>query len=273
METIAHYEGQLYQPHQSQRVHDALTVEAALQIIVNQVPFTVTMRTPGADDALIRGLLYAEDVYRQTAPLSIQYQTKNAITTIARLQLPASALGAGLNNSRRLLSVSSCGICGKTELDEASTFQHELKTEVYLSMTELVGAFAKMKTQQPTFLQSGGSHAVAALDAQGRLLTVQEDVGRHNAVDKVVGALLQADGLQQAAALLVSGRLSYEIVAKTYSARIPILAAVSAPSSLAVEYAKQFGLTLLGFCRGNKLTCYAHPWRLKAFSESTPPQI
>ncbi len=262
MDTIAHYEGQLYHSERSRRVHDALTVEAALQIIVNQIPFTVTMRTPGADDALIRGLLYAEDVYRQAPPLTIQYQKKNAITTLARLQIPKAGLGAGLNSSRRLLSVSACGICGKTELEETSTFQHELQTAAALSIEVLVAAFAKMKTQQPTFLQSGGSHAAAALDEAGTLLTLQEDVGRHNAVDKVVGALLQTQQLPQAVALLVSGRLSYEIVAKTYSAGIPILAAVSAPSSLAVEYAKQFGLTLLGFCRGHKLTCYAHPWRL-----------
>lgn len=267
MDTIAHYEGQLYHPNQSRRVQDALTVEAALQIVVNQVPFTVTMRTPGADDALVRGLLYAEDVYRQPAPLTIHYQTKNTITTIAHLSIPQAALGAGLHSSRRLLSVSSCGICGKTELDETATFQHALQKELELSIEVLVEAFAQMKTQQPTFLQSGGSHAAAALDIEGRLLTLQEDVGRHNAVDKVVGALLKAQNLAESVALLVSGRLSYEIVAKAYSAGIPILAAVSAPSSLAVEYAKQFGITLLGFCRGNKLTCYAHPWRLTLLSE------
>lgn len=262
MKTIAHYEGQLYRPKTTQRVRDALTVEAALQVVINRVPFTVTMRTPGADDALLRGLLYAEDVYRQAEPLVIAYRKKNNITTIASLELPQEALGVGLQNSRRLLSVSSCGICGKSELDDASTFQHELTRPDSLPIALLEEAFAQMRTQQPTFIQSGGAHAAAALDAKGAIITLQEDVGRHNAVDKVVGALLNAQRLPQAVALLVSGRLSYEIVSKTYSAGIPILAAVSAPSSLAVEYAKQFGLTLLGFCRGPKMTCYANAWRL-----------
>lgn len=260
---ISHYEGKKYQHQQTQLVKDALTLEEALQIVINNRPFTVTMRTPGADKALIRGLLYSEDVYRQAVPLSIQFRQKNAITTIAQITLAKQQLGTGIQSSRSLLSVSSCGICGRQELDASSTFKEPLVREEQLALPQLYQAFEQMSQQQDDFLRSGGSHAAAAIDAQGQLLVLMEDIGRHNAVDKVIGALLEQQQLPQAVAILVSGRISYEIVSKVFSAQIPILAAVSAPSSLAVEYAKQFGLTLLGFCRGQKATCYANPWRLR----------
>ena len=120
-----------------------------------------------------------------------------------------------------------------------------------------------MQQRQQDFKRSGGSHAAAAFDNSGQLLSIKEDIGRHNAVDKVIGDLLNNKKLEEAICMVVSGRISYEIVAKTYSVAIPILAAVSAPSSLAVEYAKQFGLSLMGFSRGSKTTCYANDWRLK----------
>ncbi len=260
---IAHYEGKKYQQTTEQTVNDALTVEEALQIVINNRPFTVTMRTPGNDDALVRGLLYSEDVYRQAAPLAIDFRQKNAITRIAQVQLTKQQLGTGIQSTRSLLSVSSCGICGRQELDASSTFKDELMRQDTLAATQLYEAFETMSRQQDDFLRSGGSHAAAAVNAQGELLVLMEDIGRHNAVDKVIGALLQQQRLPEAVAILVSGRISYEIVSKVFCAQIPILAAVSAPSSLAVEYAKQFGLTLLGFCRGQKATCYANAWRMQ----------
>lgn len=257
------YEGKKYQANQTKLVEDALTIEKTLQIVINNCPFTVTMRTPGADKALIRGLLYSEDVYRQAPPLSIDFRQKNTITTIAQVYLTKQQLGTGIQSTRSLLSVSSCGICGRQELDASSTFKEELTRKDSLSAWQLYQAFENMSQQQDDFLRSGGSHAAAAINAQGEILALMEDIGRHNAVDKVIGTLLQNKCLEQAVAMLVSGRISYEIVSKVFCAKIPILAAVSAPSSLAVEYAKQFGLTLLGFCRGSKATCYANTWRIK----------
>lgn len=259
---VTTYEGKKYQGKDARRVEDALTIEEALQITINNRPFTVTMRTPGADEALIRGLLYSEDVYRQAAPLSINFRQKNAITTIAQIHLAKQQLGTGIQSTRSLLSVSSCGICGRQELDANSTFKEALTKPAQLAPQQLYQAFETMSQQQDDFLRSGGSHAAAAINAEGALLVLMEDIGRHNAVDKVIGALLQQEQLEQAVAILVSGRISYEIVSKVFCANIPILAAVSAPSSLAVEYAKQFGLTLLGFCRGQKATCYANAWRM-----------
>ena len=119
-----------------------------------------------------------------------------------------------------------------------------------------------MKKEQPTFHQSGGSHAAAAFTNCSELLAIMEDIGRHNAVDKVIGKLINSNQLNEAKCLIVSGRISYEIVSKAFAAKIPILGAVSAPSTLAVDFAKELGITLLGFCRDNKATCYAHPERI-----------
>ena len=259
---VEEYEGQKFLAQACDLVQDWIAVEEALQITINNKPFSVTMRTPGEDTALVRGLLYAEDVYRGAEDLKIDFRKKNAITQIANVQLKKEQLGTGFNNSRTLLSVSSCGICGKQELNDESTFKACLTDHRTISIQQLYQLFETMREQQDDFLRAGGSHAAAAFSTAGELLCLMEDIGRHNAVDKVVGALLGQQQLPQAVGLLVSGRISYEIVAKAYSANIPILAAVSAPSSLAIQYAKQFGLTLLGFCRGEKATCYANPQRI-----------
>lgn len=261
--TTSEYEGRKYLQDTNGIVQDVLTIEEALQITINNFPFTVTMRTPGKDKELVRGLLYSEDVFRdKNANLDITYRKKNAITTIANITIDKALLGAGIRSTRNLLSVSSCGICGKQELDTASTFKDCLTKKTTFDVNLLYHAFEEMSRYQDDFLRSGGSHAAAAFSETGTLLSLMEDIGRHNAVDKVVGALLCNNDLEKATCILVSGRISYEIVSKVFCAQIPILAAVSAPSSLAVEYAKQFGITLLGFCRGKKATCYANDWRL-----------
>lgn len=257
------YQGQKYEQDQQKLVRDELTVEEALQITINNFPFTVTMRTPGEDRALIRGLLFSEDIYRgENSKISIDYRQKNAITRIANVTLDKALLGAGIKSTRSLLSVSSCGICGRQELDDTSTFKDCLTKENKVNVAELYQSFDLMRSKQDNFARSGGCHAAAAFSNEGVLLSLMEDIGRHNAVDKVIGDLLWKEQLEAANYILVSGRISYEIVSKVFCAKIPILAAVSAPSSLAVEYAKQFGLTLLGFCRGERATCYANDWRI-----------
>ena len=256
------YQGRKYKDGTTSQVNDNLTIEEALQVTINEKTFTITMRSPGDDDDLIRGLLYSEDIYRSTDSLKIDFNTdqKKSLTE-AKIRLDEGLLGSGYLNSRNVLSVSSCGICGKTELEDL-THVSRLSDSNKLNIKGLNKMFEIMNKHQQTFLQSGGSHASAAFTINNELLTIKEDIGRHNAVDKVIGNLINSNNLSKANCLLVSGRVSYEIISKAFSAKIPILAAVSAPSSLAVDFAKELGITLLGFCRENKATCYSHPYRL-----------
>ena len=176
------------------------------------------------------------------------------------MKINEEKLGSGIKNSRSFLSVTSCGICGKQELDLPD--QQNSVSDATISLEMIFGMFQQMSSSQDAFKQSGGSHASAAFDKSGNLLTIKEDIGRHNAVDKVVGDLILSQNLHEAKCITVSGRISYEIIIKTFRAKIPVLAAVSAPSTLAVDFAKELGITLLAFCRDDRLTCYSHPQRL-----------
>jgi FdhD protein len=259
---IDNYQGEKFCGDNSFRVDDNLTVEQALKININNKPFTITMRTPGDDKDLIRGLLYSEDIYKNQSNIKISFtENKEKGITEANLILSENLLGNGYLNSRNILSVSSCGICGKKELEDLGD-SIKLEGNNTLNINHLFKMFDAMKKGQPTFHQSGGSHAAAAFTNDIGLLTIMEDIGRHNAVDKVIGKLINNNKLNEAKCLIVSGRISYEIVSKAFAAKIPILSAVSAPSTLAVDFAKELGITLLGFCRGNKATCYSHPERI-----------
>lgn len=258
------YQGRKFDYQGIKPVSDSLTVEEALQININGKPFTLSMRTPGADRELIRGMLHSEDILNTSRfhPVAeFGLEKEGGIVTVAGLKIPEKYLGDGYANSRSLLSVSSCGICGKTELGE-QLFGPAIASDLSFSAELFSEMFQQMNSQQHDFMQSGGTHAAAVFDANGMLLTAREDIGRHNAVDKVVGQLLLEGRLGQAKAMTVSGRISYEITIKAFKAGIPFLAAVSAPSSLAVDYAKEFGITLLGFCRDGRATCYSHPNRV-----------
>ena len=256
------YQGKKITNEQTINVNDHLTVEQALQININGKPFSITMRTPGNDKELIRGLLYSEDIYRSSENLNIELiENKEKSITEANLEIDESLLKSGYLNSRSFLSAASCGICGKTELDDIDT-SCQVEDNNQIELKTLHQMFKVMKEAQHTFHQSGGSHAAAAFTKSGELLSVKEDIGRHNAVDKVIGELVNENALKQAKCLTVSGRISYEIIAKAFAAKVPILAAVSAPSTLAVDFAKELGITLLGFCRENKATCYSHPKRI-----------
>lgn len=261
---IHQYQGKKFCKNDSNLVEDNLTVEEGLQIYINNKTFSITMRTPDDDEDLVRGLLYAEDIYRgkKMLSVSIEKDEKNGVSK-AFVEIDENELGKGYKNSRNLLSVSSCGICGQKELTVLSKEKEIDKQVQIIAINDLYTMFETMKKGQPTFHQSGGSHAAAAFAKDSTLLALKEDVGRHNAVDKVIGSLIHSKQLKQAKCMVVSGRISYEIVAKAYAAKIPVLGAVSAPSSLAVDFAKELGITLLGFCRENKATCYAHPQRIK----------
>lgn len=260
------YQGEKYKGETSSPASDALTIEEALQLNINGEPFTVSMRTPGNDTALVRGLLHSEGVLSDTKfhpPINVLSSNDEGIVSIINVEIPKGKLGSGYSNSRSLLSVSSCGICGKTELKDLEVEGEQFSNEPKLDANMLPRLFQAMHRHQLDFHQSGGTHAAAAFSMDGELLCAMEDIGRHNAVDKVVGELINEGLLKKAKILTVSGRISYEIVVKCFKAHIPYLAAVSAPSSLAVDYAKELGITLFGFCRGDRGTCYSNAFRVK----------
>ena len=266
------YEGKKFNSNDIDKIVDALTVEEALQINVNNKPFTVSMRTPGNDVDLVRGLLHAEGVINNVnfiPEISIKKENENGIVTIVNVNIPKKELGQGYSNSRSLLSVSSCGICGKTELGDLAFMGKTIDDKDKIDIGLIHNLFNKMNTVQHNFKESGGTHAAAAFTLNGKLMCAMEDIGRHNAVDKIVGKLINDQKLNQAKIMTVSGRISYEIVIKCFKAGIPFLAAVSAPSSLAVDYAKELGITLFAFCRDQRATCYSNPQRTKIQSTNT----
>lgn len=266
------YEGKKFNSSTVNEIVDALTVEEALQININEEPFTVSMRTPGDDLSLVRGLLHSEGVINDTSfipEIAIKKENENGIVTVVNVNIPENYLGDGYLNSRSLLSVSSCGICGKTELSDLNFIGKTIDDDKKLNVEVINNCFSKMNAVQHNFKESGGTHAAVAFTFEGELICSMEDIGRHNAVDKVTGKLIMDNSLKEAKILTVSGRISYEIVIKCFKAQIPYLAAVSAPSSLAVDYAKELGITLFAFCRDNRATCYANAHRTKHISKQT----
>jgi len=266
------YEGKKFDSHEVHSIVDALTVEEALQININDKPFTVSMRTPGEDVSLVRGMLHNEGVLNSikfSPEVSIKKENDNGIVTIVNVDIPESELGEGYTNSRSLLSVSSCGICGKTELGDLSFIGNTIDDTKKIDIALIHQLFNKMSVLQHDFKETGGTHAAAAFTIDGQLLCAMEDIGRHNAVDKIVGQLILTNQLSKTKIITVSGRISYEIVIKCFKAKIPFLAAVSAPSSLAVDYAKELGITLFAFCRDKRATCYSHPQRTKINKTNT----
>jgi len=258
------YQGLKVISDEQSAVQDELVVEAALQININGESYTVVMRTPGHDIDLIRGLLYAEDIYKQkTEPVFTIVEKQDGVPKIIDVRIPKSNLGKGYLNKRTLLSVSSCGICGKQELEDLNLDGESLTEDLSFSSNILLSMFDQFSIHQKVFQETGGSHAAAVFNRNYKFLTLKEDIGRHNAVDKCVGYLLQENRLKEATYLLVSGRVSYEIVSKAFIAKIPVIIAVSACSSMAVDFAKELGICLIGFTRGSSMTIYSNPTFLK----------
>lgn len=255
---VRRYHARKVKQASTESVEDALTVEVMLSIFVNGEPYTITMHTPGDEVALARGLLFSEQVYaeRKNPAFAITEVSDDGYITAVNISGPEALFQTEGKVNRTLVSVSSCGMCGKTAAELLLTGvdipEHETP---HAELVEQM--FRVMREHQQTFSHSGGSHASAIFDATGHLLAIKEDIGRHNAVDKAIGQLLLDGTLHQAFCIIVSGRVSYEIVQKTYRAGIPVLAAVSAPSSLAVESCREAGLTLLAFCREDKFTVYS----------------
>lgn len=260
MNEIRTYQVQRIKDQTSSIEMDSIVVEAPLQISINNEAYTVVMRTPGHDIALIRGLLFAEDIYKGESALEVEFLPSEVENhDIINVTIPKEALGKGYLNKRTLLSVSSCGICGKQDLGSIEVTGKRLLEQKQIAYSNLEKWFELMKAKQRVFDKTGGLHAMMVLDTFGEVLTLKEDIGRHNALDKAIGDLLENTLIKQAHCLLVSGRVSYEIISKAFFAKIPVVVAVSACSSLAIDFAKEFGICLVGFSRGNKSTIYANP--------------
>jgi FdhD protein len=248
----------------TRKVIDELTVERALQILLNGSLYSVTMQTPGDEGLLVRGLLHSEGI--DTSGYRVAFQTERKNATLIEVCIDDKSHSG---STRRLASTSSCGLCGKESLDPSFLEIPPVTRHIPIDATRLRAIHAAVRVRQSTFSGTGGCHGAAAATASGEILCVFEDIGRHNAVDKVVGFLLENEILASAAVLTVSGRVSFEIVQKCARAGIPVLSAISAPSSLAVETAERWGVTLAGFCRDNRATFYSGLHRVESTTESS----
>jgi FdhD protein len=257
---------------------DTLAVEEPLEIRVawhdREQTLAITMRTPGHDLELAVGFLWSEGVIRQRSDLVSQRHCGPAVrrdgtSNIVRISLSPSAPLDRTRLERHFYTSSSCGVCGKTSLEAVRTAPHEplAPGEPIVAAGVIHALPDALRRGQEVFDRTGGLHAAGLFDLTGSLLVAREDVGRHNAVDKVVGARLLAtatdDAYVSASLLMVSGRASFELVQKAVMAQIPILAAVGAPSSLAIELALAEGLTVLGFVRDGRFNIYSGAVRIR----------
>ena len=251
---------------------ETLVVEEPLEIRVNGTPITVTMRTPGSDIELAQGFLLTEGVIaRRDDVLTVRYckgATEDGVNTynVLDVTLAQDVQTPDVDVTRNFYTTSSCGVCGKASLDAVRLIsRHCPGDDPSTVAAETLSAMSeKLRAAQKVFASTGGLHGAALFDADGSVLVVREDIGRHNAVDKVIGWALEADRIPlTGTVLLVSGRASFELTQKAVMAGIPVLAAVSAPSSLAVDLASQSGLTLVAFLRGDSMNVYTRPDRIQ----------
>jgi FdhD protein len=250
---------------------ETLVVEEPLEIRVNGSPVTVTMRTPGSDVELAQGFLLTEGVIaHRDELLTVRYcrgadvDGPNTYNVLDVTLAPDVAMPA-VDITRNFYTTSSCGVCGKASLDAVRLISRycpgdDPSTVPAQTLSRMPD---QLRTAQKVFASTGGLHGAALFDADGNPLTVREDIGRHNAVDKVIGWALEQGRIPlTGTVLLVSGRASFELTQKAVMAGIPVLAAVSAPSSLAVDLASQSGLTLVAFLRGESMNVYTRPDRV-----------
>jgi FdhD protein len=248
---------------------DAVAIEEPLELRVDGETVAITMRTPGDDARLALGFLHGEGLIASLADVgTIAHCGRPGEEGFGNVLDVRSGPGVVIDVERVLASrrwnvtSSACGVCGRRSVADLLERCPRLDGGPRLAAAAVTRAVDALGAAQPNFQRTGGLHAAAAFDAAGALLACHEDVGRHNAVDKTVGALLQSGRLADAALLAVSGRSSFEIVQKAAAARIPIVASISAASSLAIDLAESAGLTLAGFVRGGSLNVYTHPERL-----------
>lgn len=253
---------------EARSARDRVAHEEPLEIQLAGAPLAVLMRTPGHDLELVTGFVLTERVVDAVSDLEAVRHCNDASAREAEDNVVRVTLRAGLRPDlerlrRNLFASSSCGVCGKATLENALATAPPLDDPTRLRASVLTALPARLRAAQPVFDETGGLHAAGLFDCEGRLLVAREDVGRHNAVDKVVGWAARAGRLPLAGrVLVVSGRASFEIVQKALAARIPVVAAVSAPSSLAVSLAHGAGIALVGFLRGSGFNVYGAPERI-----------
>jgi FdhD protein len=253
---------------------DAVVTEEPLQLMLEGKPLSVVMRTPGHDLELSLGLMFSEGILRAREEVNVVHISAEAGETETGIQVEADLVESNQVDvrfageprrkpERSMLSSSACGVCGTVLIEDLRRDLAALPGGPEVDPTLLPGLVDKLREGQGVFDRTGGLHGAGLFDKTGKLLCLREDVGRHNAVDKVVGrALLDGNLPASTSILVVSGRAGYEIVQKSISAGIPLLAAVGAPSSLAVALAREFNQTLVGFLRGDRFNVYAAPERL-----------
>lgn len=252
------------------RVDDHVAVEEPMEVRVNRAPFAVIMRTPGADRDLAAGFLLAEDVVRSADEIGAIEACEDADEDARDNTLNVTVVGEAverlrtrLGERRQVMMTASCGLCGRRTIDSLRARVSSVDGDWQVPARLVRGLPETLGAAQPAFDATGGLHAAGLFDLEGRLALLAEDVGRHNAVDKIAGRRLLEGRLPlDRAMLLVSGRTSYELVQKALLAGIPLVAAVSAPSSLAIELAEASGITLCGFVRGAAFNVYTHPRRV-----------
>jgi FdhD protein len=253
---------------------DAVVTEEPLQLSLEGKPLSVVMRTPGADIELALGLLFGEGVLRSLGDVSrvrvsVESGEAESAIRVDPVLVESNQVDVHLSGEprrrpeRSMLSSSACGVCGAQMIEDLRRDLSVLPAGPAADPAILPGLVRRLRTAQGVFERTGGLHAAGLFSATGDLIYIREDIGRHNAVDKVVGRLLM-DGRLPAldTILVVSGRAGYEIVQKSITAGIPIVAAVGAPSSLSISLAREFNQTLIGFLRDERFNVYSVPERL-----------
>jgi FdhD protein len=249
---------------------ETLAVEEPLEIRVNGAPITVTMRTPGSDIELAHGFLLTEGVIAQRDDvLAARYCRGSTGDTntynVLDVTLDPDVKPPEVDVTRNFYTTSSCGVCGKASLEAVRLISRHCPGDdpAAVAADTLTAMPERLRSSQLVFATTGGLHGAALFAVDGTMLAVREDIGRHNAVDKVIGWALQSGRIPlNGTVLLVSGRASFELTQKAVMAGVPVLAAVSAPSSLAVDLASQSGLTLVAFLRGDSMNVYTRPDRV-----------
>ena len=236
---------------------------------------SVTMRTPGHDDELAVGFLVLTEGESSIPPEQVATVEDWGPGNVVRVELNPGVAVDLARLERHFYATSSCGVCGKASLEAVRVrpLFEPIPGRPEVEAGTIRGLPETLRAAQGAFDRTGGIHASALFDPSGRMLALREDVGRHNALDKLIGMSFLAGGMPlRDAILLVSGRASFELVQKSAVAGIPVLAAVGAPSSLAVELARQLGMTLIGFVRGDRFNIYAGPDRIAGWVDTTPPR-
>jgi len=248
---------------------DAVAVESPLEVRINGERFAVIMRTPGRDRHLALGFLHSESVITARADVVSVDEWPGDPVLGNRLNVvlgraAAEILDRHTSERRHVTMTSACGLCGRVSIQSLARDATPVPITWTMSASRVARLPADLRAAQPVFEGTGGLHAAGLVKCDGDVIASAEDVGRHNAVDKIVGAMLDADGLPlNDCVLAVSGRASFELVQKACLAGIPMLVAISAPSSLAIQCAEVCGITLVGFARGDRFNIYSHPGRIR----------